>query len=220
MKSERSFYRRSMPRVSQQYRAGRRLEIIAAAARLFATNGFHATSMADIIGECGLSAGAVYRYFRSKDELIGCVAETALVTADDAFQKLLADNAVPSPEQAVTAMIRAITGSIAHDPETGVDLTRIGVQVWAEALRNPELSARANEVYQRLRGYFAEVARRGQTAGTLPPDAVPEQMGATMLSLVQGFVLQRLLVIDTDTDGYLAGMGALLSTAPPNGTRR
>jgi AcrR family transcriptional regulator len=209
-----------MPRVTEQYRADRRAEIVAAAARLVATNGFHATSMADIISECGLSAGAVYRYFRSKDELIGAVAETALSTADEAFARLLADNAVPSPEQAVAAMIKLISGPIANDPLTGVDLTRIGLQVWAEALRSPELSARANEVYRRLRGHFAEVARRGQAAGTLPADAAPEQMGATMLSLVQGFILQRLLVTDTDTDGYLAGMKALLSPTPLSLERR
>jgi AcrR family transcriptional regulator len=214
VKNERSLYCLRMPRVTEQYRASRRAEIIAAAARLFAVNGFHATSMADIITECGLSAGAVYRYFRSKEELIGSVAETGLSSADDAFDKLLADGAVPSPEQAVTAMIRAISGPIAHDPVIGVDLTRIGVQVWAEAVRNPELAARASEVYQRLRGYFAEVARRGQAAGTLPTDAVPEQMGAIMLSLVQGFIVQRLLVSDTTTDGYLAGMTALLSPTP------
>jgi hypothetical protein len=79
-------------------------------------------------------------------------------------------------------------------------------------LRSPELLSRADDVYRRLRGNFAEVARRGQAAGTLPAGAVPEQMGATMLSLVQGFIVQRLLVRDTDTDGYLAGMTALLST--------
>ena len=126
-----------MPRVTEEHRAGRRAEILTAAARLFAANGFHATSMADIISESGLSAGAVYRYFRSKEELIAAVAETALSAADEAFDKLLADNAVPSPAQAVTALIGAIAGRIAHDPATGVDLTRIGVQVWAEQSAAP-----------------------------------------------------------------------------------
>jgi AcrR family transcriptional regulator len=203
-----------MPRVTEEYRAERRAEIVAAAARLFAANGFHATSMADIIGECGLSAGAVYRYFRSKEELIAAVAKTALSAADEAFDKLLADNAVPSPAQAVTALIEAIADRIVHDPATGVDLTRIGVQVWAEAMRSPELATRADDVYRRLRGHFAEVARRGQAAGNLSAGVAPEHVGAAMLSLVQGFLLQRLLVSDTDTDSYLAGMTALLSTTP------
>jgi AcrR family transcriptional regulator len=204
-----------MPRVSEQYRTNRRAEILVAAARLFATNGFHNTSMADIIGASGLSAGAVYRYFRSKEELIGAVAEQALSAADEVFGDLLADGATPSPDRALTAILEAISGQIADNPAIGADITRIGVQVWAEALRNPELAARANSVYDRLRGHFAEVARRWQAAGHLAPDAVPQQVGAALLSLVQGFVLQRLLVKGTDTAGYLAGVRALLAAATP-----
>ncbi|MEU8613016.1 TetR/AcrR family transcriptional regulator [Actinoplanes sp. NPDC048791] len=201
-----------MPRVSEQYRTNRRAEILVAAARLFATNGFHNTSMADIIGASGLSAGAVYRYFRSKEELIGAVAERALSAADEVFAQLLADGATPSPGDVLTAIIEAISDRIAGDPVTGVDITRIGVQVWAEALRSPELATRADDVYRRLRGHFAEVARRWQAAGQLGAGAVPQQVGAAMLSLVQGFVLQRLLVADTDTAGYVAGVRALLAS--------
>ena len=199
-----------MPRVSEQYRAGRRAEILAGAARLFAANGFHATSMADIISECGLSAGAVYRYFSSKEELIGAVAETALSTADEVFQTMLADGATPSPQDALATIITTITEQIVRDPATGVDLTRVGVQVWAEARRNPVLAARANEAYLRLRGHFAEVARRWQAAGNLPAEAVPDRVGAAMLSLVQGFVLQSLLIADTEPDDYISGVRWLL----------
>ncbi|GAA3347299.1 TetR/AcrR family transcriptional regulator [Amorphoplanes nipponensis] len=202
-----------MPRVSEQYRTNRRGEIVVAAARLFAANGFHATSMADIIGASGLSAGAVYRYFRSKEELIGAVAEQALSAADETFALLLADGATPSPTDVLTAVLEAVSERIADHPVLGVDVTRIGVQVWAEALRSPELAARADEVYRRLRGYFSESARRWQAAGHLGADAVPEQVGAAMLGLVQGFVLQRLLVAGTDTEGYLAGVRALLGPA-------
>jgi AcrR family transcriptional regulator len=201
-----------MPRVSEQYLADRRAEILAAAARLFAVNGFHATSMADIISEAGLSAGAVYRYFRSKEELIGAVATVALSTADETFGELLANGAAPTPAQAVTAIIEAITVRLINDPVVGVDVTRIGVQVWAEALRSPELAARANDVYLELRGRFAEVARRGQAAGHVPADAVPEQVGAALLSLVQGFLLQRLLLPGTNPADYTAGVTALLSS--------
>ncbi|MEU4690531.1 TetR/AcrR family transcriptional regulator [Actinoplanes sp. NPDC023714] len=203
-----------MPRVSEQYRAHRRAEIVAASARLFASNGFHATSMADIIGESGLSAGAVYRYFASKEDLIVAVAETALGAADEVFGDLLADGATPSPQQALTTVVTAIADRVLDNPEMGVDVSRIMVQVWAEALRSDRLAARVDEVYQRLRDYFAEIARRGQQAGNLPAGAHPEQVGATMLSLVQGYVLQRLLVSGTDTDGYLAGLTALLPAEP------
>jgi AcrR family transcriptional regulator len=202
-----------VPRVTDEYRAGRRSEILSAAARRFARDGFHATSMADIITESGLSAGAVYRYFRSKEELIAAAAETALSTADELFGRLLADGATPSPDEAVAAMVQGIVGRVAHDPATGVDLTRLAVQGWAEALRNPDLGSRVDNVYRRLRGHCAEVARRWQAAGNLPADARPEQVGAAMLGLVQGFLLQSLLLKDTTKPGYLAGVRALLRSA-------
>src|SRR4051812_44493868 len=101
-----------MPRVTEEYRASRRAEILAAAAQLFATNGFHATSMADIISAAGLSAGAVYRYFRSKEELIAAVAETALSAAEETFATLLAGGAAPPPEEVITAIIKTTIGRV------------------------------------------------------------------------------------------------------------
>jgi AcrR family transcriptional regulator len=64
-----------MPKVSAEHRAARRRQILDAAARCFARDGFHRTSMQDIVGESGISAGLVYRYFAGKDDMI-----TAIVT--------------------------------------------------------------------------------------------------------------------------------------------
>jgi AcrR family transcriptional regulator len=204
-----------MPRVTESHRAGRRAEILVAAARLFAGNGFHNTSMAGIITESGLSAGAVYSYFRSKEELIGAVADLVMSTADEVFEELLAGQATPSPADVADAMVHGITERLISDPEIGVDMTRLAVQVWAEALRNPDVLARVSGVVVQLRGYCAEAARRWQEAGNLPADAVPDQVGAAMLSLVQGYILQRLLLPSTVAPDYLAGVRALLTPMPP-----
>ena len=63
-----------MPRRSEEYRARRREQIIEAAVNCFARRGLHHTTMADIIAEAGLSAGAVYCYFASKNEIITAIA--------------------------------------------------------------------------------------------------------------------------------------------------
>src|SRR5271169_133595 len=68
-------YHGRMPKVSQQHRDARREQILAAARRCFLRDGFHATSMQDLFAEAGLSSGAVYSYFASKDDVIVAIAE-------------------------------------------------------------------------------------------------------------------------------------------------
>jgi TetR/AcrR family transcriptional regulator, transcriptional repressor of aconitase len=64
-----------MPKVTHEYRDARRDQILSAARRCFLRNGFHATSVQDLVAESGLSSGAVYRYFASKDDVIIAIAE-------------------------------------------------------------------------------------------------------------------------------------------------
>ena len=59
-----------MPKLSQNEMEARRREIIAAAGRCFARKGIQATTMREIFAEAGMSAGAVYNYFKTKDDLI------------------------------------------------------------------------------------------------------------------------------------------------------
>ena len=64
-----------MPKVSAEHLANRRQQILDAAASCFARNGFHRTSMQDIVKESGLSAGLIYRYFTGKDDMIVAIVE-------------------------------------------------------------------------------------------------------------------------------------------------
>ena len=188
-----------VPRVPESHLAARRDQILDAATVRFAANGFQATGMADVIAASGLSAGAVYRYFRSKDELIAAIVERVVGTAAARFEVLLQEEAVPDPAEAVAAAVRMVADVAERGP---VDLTRVAVQAWGEALRNPEVHAVVDRAYRTMRGYFVEIARRGQAAGTIPADADPLHVGATMMSSVFGFLLQRLLLGDVDPAAY------------------
>src|SRR4051812_26700846 len=64
-----------MPRVTDTYRDSRRRQIIDSARESFQERGFQATSMQDLFAASGLTAGAVYSYFKSKDDLIVAIAE-------------------------------------------------------------------------------------------------------------------------------------------------
>ena len=76
-----------MPKVSDEHRAARRKQIVDAGRHCVADQGFHKTTMSDVIRESGLSAGAVYGYFRSKDEILAAIADDALGNVDEIFGK-------------------------------------------------------------------------------------------------------------------------------------
>ena len=64
-----------MPKVSQEHLDARRRQILDAAIECFSEQGFHRATMHDIVQRSGLSAGAIYRYFESKDELIQAIID-------------------------------------------------------------------------------------------------------------------------------------------------
>lgn len=62
-----------MPRITAERREDRYRSLVDAARRSFVDNGLHATSMADIAREAGVSDGLLYRYFESKRALLEAV---------------------------------------------------------------------------------------------------------------------------------------------------
>ena len=64
-----------MRRANVQLQADRRYEILEAAQTCFARSGFHQTSMQEICAQAGMSPGNLYRYFRSKEDIIAGIAE-------------------------------------------------------------------------------------------------------------------------------------------------
>ncbi|WP_448628041.1 TetR/AcrR family transcriptional regulator [Geodermatophilus sp. URMC 64] len=197
-----------MPRVPESHLTARRDQILDAATARFAINGFQATGMADVIAASGLSAGAVYRYFRSKDELIEAIVDRVLGRAAERFERLLEEGHAPDPAEAVATAVDLVVTVGQAGP---VDVTRVAVQAWAESLRNPAVAAVAGTAYGTMRGYFVEVVRRAQRTGRLPADADPASLGAALFSLVLGFLLQRLLLGDVEPEAYVAAVGVLVA---------
>ena len=58
-----------MPRITAEHELEVRTRILRAAIDVFGEHGFHRATMQDVAGACDLSVGAIYTYFKSKDEL-------------------------------------------------------------------------------------------------------------------------------------------------------
>src|ERR1700739_4907897 len=89
-----------MPRLRPRTRDARRQQILGAARRCFTRNGFQATSMQDIFAESGLSAGAVYRHFTGKDEIITAIAQDVIDKITSAVEAALTGTEPPTLDEA------------------------------------------------------------------------------------------------------------------------
>ncbi len=91
-----------MPKISDERKLERSQQILDAARRCFIDKGFHRASMSDVIRESGLSAGAVYSYYSSKEELIAAVARSIFVAYETGINGFDDPGARPaSPEAPV-----------------------------------------------------------------------------------------------------------------------
>ncbi|MGC4939501.1 TetR/AcrR family transcriptional regulator [Kribbella sp. DT2] len=204
-----------MPKVTAEHRLARREQIVEAALHCVAAHGFHKTTMADVIRESGLSAGAVYGYFKSKNEIIAAIADQALSTVDELFEGILSSEEPLSLGEVMRVVLEhVVTVAERHDG----DVTRVGLQAWAEAVHNPEIAVIAAGKYTILRDHYATVVRRAQADGTLPADVDPEHVAQVLFGMLPGFILQRLLLGDVTPQTYSAGFGALLGSATPQRT--
>lgn len=196
-----------MPKVTDEHRHQRREQILLAAMTCVAEEGFHKTTMAHVIETSGLSAGAVYGYFRSKDELILAIAERALGYLDQAIGELLSRDPVPSPVEVIRHLMRMLVQRAEAGP---VDLTRVVVAAWAEAVRNDQVRQAVAARIRALRSRFAEVIVAQQAAGLVDPAMDPQEVAKSLFGFMPGFVLQRLIVQDVTADGYADGLAAVI----------
>jgi AcrR family transcriptional regulator len=195
-----------MARVSPAHLAARRQQILDAARRCFIRNGFHATSMQDVLGEADLSAGAVYRYFKSKDDIIVAIATDTLGTITSAFATL-AEIEPPLPlDEAFGGIFVTL-----EDLQRATGVGGLAVQVWGEALRSPALAERVRQnfgliLWEVLTRFVAVYQRHG----LLPSDVPAEHIARTLGALVPGFVVQYTLLGDVDAAMFRNGLRALL----------
>lgn len=184
-----------MPRVSDDHLEARRRQILDAARRCFARNGFHSTSMQDVLSEAGLSAGGVYRYFAGKEDIIGAIAEEAIGTIRTAFGE---DDDLP---------LRDVIGRAlaAVDERAEADaLGHLALQVWAEAARSEPLRLRLGAAVAEAREALrARIERRHGS------EVDAEAIAVVTVALLPGYVQAKVIAGGTDPSAYLRGLDGL-----------
>ena len=174
----------------------KRRQILDAAIRVFARQGFHATRVSDIADEAGVAYGLVYHYFRSKDEVLNELFVERWSLLLSAIEET--DRAGETPRQKLAAVAGFIVDSYRHDPELMkviiVEVTRAANSFGRTHL--PEI----RRAYQSI----AKIVEDGQTAGAFRVDIAP--MFASMSfygaieQLLSGWIFDLIPASDTDFD--------------------
>ena len=191
-----------MPRVSEDHLTARREQILVAARACFLRKGLHNTSMQDLIKEAGLSVGAVYRYFKSKDEIIAAIAGGVVGGISRRIDEIATEQ-LPLFES-LSVLLDVI------DEQTGADgAFPIALQVWAESTVDPAIQTIVYERYTGLRASVRVLVVQAAERGELPPGADIDDVTSAFYALIPGYGLQRMLIGTPDRDGFLRGVRAL-----------
>lgn len=200
-----------MPKVSAEHRSEKRQQIIAATLRCVERDGFHKTTMADVVKESGLSAGSVYTYFRGKHEIIHAIASSGVTGVKDSISGLIPEagsgQAPPPPERALEAAVQHL---LDFSEQLGINLPRIALQTWAEAARDPEFLALMAPEARGIRAAWRRYAEAAIDAGQFREDADPEKIAMVLTGMLPGFILQHVVIGDVTPRTYAEGLTDLL----------
>ncbi|MEV6069021.1 TetR/AcrR family transcriptional regulator [Nocardia sp. NPDC052001] len=194
-----------MPRVSEEHLERRRQQILDAAQTCFARKGLHTTTMQDVFAESGLSAGAVYRYFKSKDDIIAALTTEATVDLRAALSEAVFSDPLPTPPE----LILTISETIVRLSGPGGPV-RLIPQAWALALTDANIADYVRTNIGGIRRLWVDYAIRMREIGWLPPDADVEAVAKAFLGLLPGFILQFLILGDTDPESFARGVEQML----------
>ena len=176
-----------MPKVSEAHRENRRRQILDAAIECFAHDGFQRTTMEDIIREAGLSAGAIYSYFQSKDQIIETLADQR-----HEREKRIIEAALNRDEWAASLreLFRIFSSELLGASSVRKE-RRLEIHLWAEALCNPKVLRLIRRGMNQPLKLLSNAIAKAQGSGRLPATLNPEAAARVLIAIFYGLILQQ-----------------------------
>ncbi len=193
-----------MPKVSEEYIAAKKQQILEAAIVCFARNGFVGTTIQDVCQEARISHGALYRYFRSKDEIVeatcraqgeGRKARYAALLQQHSARKVLA-----------TYLAQYFRRRSQPEPES---LIKFQVQLYGEAVRTHRIGEIQRKGREELLELAAEVVRGGQERGEISSSVDALAVARTVGAIADGFLIQKSDTPDLDVAKCFEAVSAI-----------
>ena len=170
-----------MRQANAQKQSDRRAEILAAAQRCFVRHGFHQTSMQEICAEAGMSPGNLYRYFRSKEEIIAGIAERDRAETAQNFAAVSAENFFDG----LAALAQQ------HLVERSLEEVALCAEIMAESRRNPAVARIYQDIEADVRARFIELLKSAAERGEIRRDLDLNGTVTVLFALADGLSWRR-----------------------------
>jgi len=162
-----------------------RNHILEAATHLFSKTGYDATGVAEICQAAGVSKGAFYHHFPTKQAVFLELLNSYLSGIESGFN-LMRQETYDVPQ--VILQMAELVGSLFQTADIHLP---IFLEFWTQANHDPHIWEAAIAPYRRYQSYFAEMIQEGIDEGSLQP--VDAQLAARVLvSLAVGMLMQSL----------------------------
>jgi AcrR family transcriptional regulator len=168
----------------EEKKAATREALLEAATRVFARQGYVATSVDEVAWEAGMTKGAVYSNFASKDDLFAAVVERH----QDRRMLAILDTVDPSRPAAEEALQAAEQFAAAIDPE----FFMLTLEYIMYAARHPEGHRAMRERDRRMKKTIAERLEHFVAEGNFPLIMPAEDMVTAFFAIGSGVELERL----------------------------
>lgn len=160
--------------------------ILEAAQLAFANNGYDATGVAEICRAAGVSKGAFYHHFATKQAVFLLLLGMWLAELDEHLW---------TARQGASSVAEALARMVERAPEVfnaADGRLQLLLEFWSRAIHDPAVWRETILPYQRFQAFFTDMVREGMASGELR-QGDPELVSRTILSLALGLLLQNLM---------------------------
>ena len=168
----------------QQRSEETRGKIVEAAIKLFSERGFNTASVDDICAEAGVSKGAFYHHFESKQALFLALLDGWLKTIDNAIEA--------SRDKTAPETFLRMTEAFPYIFQTAGQGLPMFLEFWLQASRDEKIWQASIAPYRRYDEYFTSLIKKGMDEGSFV-EMDPELASRMIISMAMGLLLQSLL---------------------------
>jgi len=171
-----------------QTRAARRDQqiqrILDAAQACFVRSGFQGASMQQICAECGMSPGALYRYFPSKEAIVAAICEA------DREDDMTCFGALRDATSAVDGLVDGAMAHITHTHNKGS--AALFAEMRSESNRNATIRETVDGHKQEIAGMIVPLIHGAIERGEIDPPVDLQTLMAILMSVGEGIAINDL----------------------------